>query len=130
MTAILKSLDGRFFGRDKDGYMTPQNGIAHPVTTPTTAVAITPAGVSVMSATAAKSYTLSAPVPGARKVLASTVSATLARTITLASGATFVSTALSTGTGIVLNGLGQVVRLVGLSTSQYMIEGNTGATLS
>ncbi len=129
MTTILKSLDGRFFGRDKDGFMTAQSGFAVPVTVPSTAKAIPAGGVSVMSATAAKSYSLEPPVPGVRKVLTSTVTSTAARTIAL-SGATFVSTALSTGTTIVLNGLGQTVRLMGLSTAQYLVEGNTGATLS
>lgn len=99
------------------------------VTAPTTATTVTNYGTSTFNATAAKTYSLAAPAANVTKRLTTTTTATAAKTITLASG-NIVSTAASTIQNIVLNGLGQTVELLGLSTAQYAVVSNTGATLS
>lgn len=101
---------------------------ANSVTTPTTAVTIAAGGTSIFPATAAKTYTLAAPIPGVRKTLVATGTSTLGRTINV-TGA-FTSTAITTGAVILFNGLGQVVELIGTSTANYHVIENIGATLT
>jgi hypothetical protein len=144
MSAIQHSLYGRSLGLDASGYVTSPKGAAlselkagvsgsevsvigaNSVTSPTTAQTVSAGGTSIFNATAAKSYSLAAPIAGVEKVLTNTTTSTAARTITLASG-NIVSTSLSTGTILTMTGLGQTARLIGLSTAQYAVISNTAA---
>ncbi len=100
------------------------------VTAPATSDTIANSGTSTFSATAAKAYSLAAPAPNVTKTLTSLTTSSASKTITLASG-NIVSTAASTIQTIVFNAIGQTLRLIGLSTSQYAVVSNNGAvTLS
>lgn len=94
-----------------------------------TASTISAGGLSLFASTATGSYTLAAPVPNMEKTLFQTVSSTLARTITIASGQ-IQSTAQSTLATITLNGAGQCLTLIGLSTAKWGVKANMGATLA
>ena len=100
------------------------------VTSTSVASFLSPYGVSVLGATAASGttgYTLSAPVPGVRKTLLCIT--TGYAVVTLASG-NFISTgsAASTYTIATFTGKGNVLDLVGLTTSQYGVLTNYAIT--
>jgi hypothetical protein len=136
---VLKSLDGRNFGRDRDGFMTSPlaglrtKGFEFAVTTLTTGSTVTASGVGLVStSTGAKSFTLAAPAEGAVKHLMhnTTSTSTAAITFTLVSG-NLQSTASSTYTAVTLNGAGQYAQLIGQSTSRYQVASlSAGAVLS
>jgi len=89
-------------------------------------------GLSTISTTAAKSFTLNAPpFPSlsVSKRLVATSTSTSVATVTLASG-NFLSTAGSSFSKLTFNGIGQSVDLVALSTALVRVSANAGVTLS
>lgn len=122
------SLHGRAFGFDTDTGAIIRNGVEggygnEAVSAASTATTITARGVTTLGATAAKDYTMAAPIAGVEKRLICTGATTLAQTVTLAAG-TFVSTAGTTANKASFDSLGEALTLVGLSTSQYAVFGN------
>lgn len=97
------------------------------VTTPSTTDIITNSGTSLMNSTSAKTYSLAAPSANVEKTITTTTTSTAARTVTLVAGCNIVSTAASTIQNIVFTGLGQLIKLRGLSTSQYVVVANSAA---
>lgn len=87
-------------------------------------------GLTTLGATAAKDYTMNAPLAaGLPAVLTTTSTSTAIRTMTLASG-NFQSTAGSSFTKLSFNGQGQSIQLQALSTALVNVLSNIGATLS
>lgn len=126
------SIKGRDLGIDrKTGAIVARNGIRADIQVPSTGVTIPNSGLSVFTALTTSSYTLAAPAQGVRKELfgMTTSTSTAAKIVTLASG-NFQSTASSTYTIATINGVGQSISLIGLSTSRYGVLSNAGVTLS
>lgn len=128
------SLHGRKFGFDSETGALIRDGIeggagdasVQSATSATTATAITPRGITTLSSSAAKGYTLTAPITGVPKTLTATSSSTAIRTVTLASG-TFGTTAGSTFTAAAFDGEGDTLILTALSTALYRVSSNVGA---
>lgn len=122
---ILTSLKGRIFGLDKDGYWGGLKGERDNVTTGSTSANIENFGVTQIGSTsAAKAYTLDAPVEGVRKVLSAVAGSTgTLATVTCASGTTLDGT----NTIATFNASGDVLTLFGLSSTRWTVAGNVGS---
>jgi hypothetical protein len=146
----LKSLDGRYFGRDVNDYMRAFTGFKTPdlkvgaegsevsvlgvlqtQVTASTATQITAGGATVITATAAKDFGMAAPVPGLGiKTLTYNGGTTLAATVTLAAG-TIRTTTGSSCNKINFDNPGQHINLVAVSTAEYlMLTKSTACTLT
>lgn len=143
MSTILRSIAGRLFGIDANGYATSPTGIAVPdirvgvsgselsihgpnaVNTASTGSTIGAAGATSLAATTAAAFTLAAPVPGTKKTLFATSTST-GQTVTLVSG-TFSSTDGSSQNRATFTGIGQCLMLEALSTALYAIVNRQGA---
>lgn len=132
----LKSIEGRNLGRDKDDLINARIGLRagkllHDLNAGTTAATISNGGVTTIASTGVLALTMAAPQAGVEKVLAfvTTSATTHARSVALASG-TIQSTASSTYTTITWTADGGSARLIGLSTSRFMVLSNNGGTLS
>jgi hypothetical protein len=146
----MHSLYGRSLGVTYDGYYTGERGgkdIVTALTSASTGTNIKPYGITTLSVTTGSSDTgasfiMDAPVAGVPVVLANvTTSSTQAITITTTAG-TFmtgvhtvmgssvsfaqVATAGSSYNTLTLNAGGEVVELVGLSTSYYLVRDLSG----
>lgn len=120
---ILKSIVGRRFGIDKDGYWGGEKTLKDNVTVASTGTVIEPWGVTSFGSTAAKGYSMSAPVPGVEVLLACTQASTGAlQTVTLASGTFDGTNHIAT-----FNAAGDNLFLKGLTTSLFAVVGNTGS---
>lgn len=99
------------------------NDIRVPVTAASTAANISNNGITTLGSTAAKAYTLSAPVAGAKKTITCTGAGTAEKTVNAAAGTTF------NGTDDIakFNAAEETLDLVGLSTSRWAVRGNVGA---
>jgi hypothetical protein len=120
---ILTSLHGRLFGLDKDGFLHSRDNDVHDGST---AVNIPPGGLTRLAGTTAQAFNIDKPVPGLVKRLVASGTST-ARTITLPSGCTVLSTGGSTHNTITMLTAGQALTLQGLSTAVYMVVMNQGA---
>lgn len=130
------SLHGRAFGFDSETGAIIRNGTeggsgeTAVATVTSTATALTPRGMTSLTTTAAKDYTLSAPIAGVRKTITTSVTtSTAVRTVTLASG-TYLTTAGTAKTIATFNDINQVLSLQGVSTAAYLVTGTIGVTLS
>lgn len=128
------SLHGRAFGFDTVTGAVQRPGFRdtyddeEDVTAASTAGSIKWRGNTTSNSTAVKTYTLLAPqAPGLLKTVSAISTSTLARIFALTSG-TFQTTAGSSFTGFTLNGIGQTVQLVALSTSLVGFSANLGVT--
>lgn len=126
----LISLHGRAFGFDSETGAIVRNGIEggsgdETVSAASTASNIAPRGVTTLAATAAKAYTLTAPITGLTKRLYNTAVTTTVQTVTLASG-TFRTTAGSTFTVASFGTVGQALTLTALSTALFGVTANMG----
>lgn len=122
------SLHGNKFGFDADTGATligPGDAAVSAATSATTATVITARGNTTLSSSAAKGYTLAAPIPGIAKTLTATTTSTAARTVTLASG-TFQTTSGSSFTAAAFAGQGQSLSLQALSTALFQVLSNIG----
>jgi hypothetical protein len=124
------SLHGRAFGFDSETGAIIRNGVEggqgdQAVSAASTASNIAPRGVTTLAATAAKAYTLTAPITGVTKQLYNTASTTTLQTVTLASG-TFRTTAGSTFTVATFGTIGQALTLTALSTALFGVTNNVG----
>lgn len=136
MSAVLTSIHGRYVGQDRNGALLAHKGViardfTHDLNAATTSANIGNGGVSTIPGTAAAVITMDAPATGIEKIIAltSTSTSTAARTVALASG-TFMSTAASTYNTLTFNGMGQTIRLIGLSTARFAVVANAGVALS
>lgn len=125
------SLHGRAFGFDTETGAIIRNGVEggagdETVTSASTATTIVPRGITTLGATAAKDYTMAAPIAGVDKKLFCTGSTTLAQTVTLAAG-TFHTTAGTSFNKATFDSTGECLILTGLSTSVYGVLSNLGA---
>lgn len=128
------SLHGRAFGFDTITGAIQRPGFSdnyddeEAVNAASTAANIKWRGTTTTNSTAAKTYTLNAPLAaGLPKTLTATSSSTVARIIALASG-TFQTTAGSSFTGLTFTGVGQTVVLTALSTALVQVSANAGVT--
>lgn len=148
MADNLKSLDGRYFGRDElgyhralTGYKTPELkvgasgsevsvlGVLQTLVTGSTATQITAGGVTVITATAAKDFGMAAPVPGTGiKTLAYNGGTTLAVTASLAAG-TIRTTTGSSCNKISMDCPGNMITLIAVSTAEYLLLNKSTATV-
>lgn len=124
------SLHGRAFGFDSETGAIIRNGVEggsgdETVTAASTTSNIVARGVTTLPATAAKTYTMDAPIAGLTKRLFCTGSTTLAQVVALASG-TFHTTAGTTFSSATFTGRGQCLTLTALSTAIYGVFGNLG----
>jgi hypothetical protein len=127
------SLHGRAYGFDSETGALIRNGVEgglgdqtiQAATSATTATALTPRGITTLSSSAAKGYSLTAPIAGLTKVLTATTTSTAIRTITLASG-TFGTTAGSSFTAAAFDGEGETLTLTALSTALFRVASNQG----
>lgn len=125
------SLHGRAFGFDSDTGAIIRNGAEggagdQSVTAASTAATIVARGLTTLGATAAKAYTMAAPIAGVGKRLISTGAST-GQSVTLAGGATYQTTAGSTFTAALFTARGQSLTLTALSTSVFGVFANTGS---
>jgi hypothetical protein len=145
MSTVLTSIHGKRLGIDSDGYLTGDiNGIKVPTvfqgasgsefdndlitsaTISSTGTAISNSGVTLLTATAAKAYTISDPTHvRQRKVISQTSSSTAAKTVTTVGGA-----------GIGFDGLnhiatflgrGEALHLQATSTAMWAVIAKTGS---
>lgn len=149
MSVILHSLYGRLFGTDKGGYVTGEKGIKMPqyyagpsgsevcvigssavnaATSATTGTAIPAGGVTTLSSVATV-WNLSAPKPGIDVKITSISTSTANRAVVLASG-NLQSSAGSTFTTFIAQGLNYSVHLMGLSTALYGVVAHQNAIFS
>lgn len=91
-----------------------------------TASALAPVGVSVMTSTSAKTFSLTAPFAGARKSIIKTSASTTAITVRCVSGVTVDGT----NDDIVMNGANDAVVLHGLSTTRWLVLAQNSVTFS
>lgn len=152
MAENLRSLDGRYFGRDSDGFHRAFTGLKCPdfrvgasgselpifgsnavqsMTVNTTATQIKPAGQVTFSSSLAKTYSMAGPVPGAGKVTLFNIGGTtLAQAIQLAAG-TIQTTVGSSANVITFDNAGDVCELVNLTTALFgLLSKSTACTLS
>src|SRR5262245_32734660 len=138
LVVSYKSRFGRFFGLDRVyGRMYALNGFRDNVTSITTASTdVTNHGFASVSSSSGQ-WLLQAPAPGIKKEFAATSSSTLSRIFTLASGNFVVgpigatanpTTAGSSFVSLTLNGQGQGVTLLGVSTSIFAAVNVAGFT--
>lgn len=150
MADVLRSLDGRYFGRDALGYHVAFTGLKAPdikvgasgselsvlgansvqtMLTASTATQIKPAGTVILAATAAKDFGMAAPVPGSGPIwIIGNGGTTLAQTITLAAG-TIQTTAGSTCNKISMDNDGDVIGLIPLTTAEFGLLSKSTATV-
>jgi hypothetical protein len=146
MSTILRSIAGRLFGLDANGYATSPNGIKAPdikvgtadselsiyganaITTASTGSTIGQAGYTSLANTTAAAFTLAAPtLIGVPKQLHSSSSST-GQTVTLVSG-TFSSTAGSSQNRATFIA-GTAMSLIAISTAKYAVVANAGVSFS
>ena len=122
---ILHSLYGNKFGINKDGYECSQQ---QSIVTESTAVALSYSGISALSS-ATGTYSLPPPpigCVGMRKLIYTTSTSTLVRTITLSAG-NFQSTAGTSFITYTLASGGQYLNLLGISTAAYFVLGTNSS---
>lgn len=130
---ILDSIKGRKIGLDPSGFLLGILGEIQPIqslTSNTTGTTVPNYGIARIDTTAGSSFSLQAPMPGVSKTLCQM--STGGAVITLASG-TFLTSLSSTQTFLTFGATyANLVRLLGLSTSVYMLGGalSTGVTIA
>lgn len=143
MSTILRSIAGRLFGLDADGYATSPVGLKIPdlrvgasgselpvsgsgvVTTASTGSTIGAGGFTALAASTAAAFVLAGPITGTRKTLHATSTST-GQVVTLVSG-NFSSTDGATGTIATFTGVGQTLELLAKSTGIYAVLNRQGA---
>lgn len=144
MSTVLTSIHGKRVGLDADNYLTTETGIKAPVyfegtsgsefdnqaqtsaTISSTGTAITNSGVTLLTATGAKAYTISDPTHvRQRKVISQTSSSTAAKTVTTVGGVgigfdgfNHIATFL---------GRGDALHLQAISTAMWAVIGKSGS---
>ena len=100
--------------------------------TASTAANVKPYGVTFIESTAAKAYTLTAPVKGARKTIIKTANSTAIGTITVGTTANGISVGGSTSPtrSIAFNGQNDSIELLGTSATKWQIVSLNSVTLS
>jgi hypothetical protein len=89
-------------------------------------------GLSTISATGAKTFTLDAPVKGAYKEIVKTANSTAIATVAVGSTSSGITVSGSTDvvTKILFNGQNDSVSLRGISDSKWLVISNNSVTLS
>jgi len=133
MPDILTSLHGKELGLDKDRDLVLPSPAAFKdnvtaATSASTGTDIPRAGATTLSSAAAV-WRLAAPTAGVKKTLHSISTSTANRAVALAAG-NFISTAGSSFTTMVLQGLAYGADLLGLSTALYLVQQSRSAIFS
>lgn len=146
MSTILTSLHGKQVGFDKDGFLTSPVGIKAPAlylgesdaevrvddltltqaTISSTGTPVSNSGLTIITSTAAKAYTIADPTAvGLRKAISQTSSSTAAKTVTTTGGA---------GVGFdglnhiaTFSGRGDALHLQSISTAMWAVIGKSGS---
>ena len=126
--SIQRSVLGKLFGLNKDGFIVAKDQDIVPATSATTGTDLLNGGITTLSS-AATVWRLDPPTPGITKVITSISTSTSNRAVSLESG-NFVSTAGSSFTNLVFQGLNYGVELLGLSTALYAVTNNRSAITS
>lgn len=129
---IRTSIHGRRFGLTHTNLLAGHRGQIIPVTaatSDTTGTEIPNSGIASVESTTNDSFSLQAPEEGCEVTLMSISTSTGVRTVTPASGS-IVSTNGVAGASLAINGLGDRITLVGLSTSQYGVKQNNTVAVS
>lgn len=123
---ILTSIHGRRLGIDANEFLVGPKGLRHQITNATSATTgtnLTNHGFhTVQSATGAKTWKLDDPVAGCEVTIGTKTASAQTQTVTTVA-ATIVSTQGVTGRSIVMRAAGSYIRLLGISTSQWLVAG-------
>ena len=88
-------------------------------------------GLTSLTSTAAKTFTIDAPVPGVEKQIVMTAGTTTINTVTFGSTVNGISVGgAATGRKITFNAIDDAVTLRGLTTTKWIVTSNTGATVA
>lgn len=150
--SILTSVHGRRLGLNANEFMVGPKDLAiatQSLTSGSTATQVTNYGLTMLDVTtgaastasslgtteAGCQWTMAAPEPGARKILmkvSSTGGSTMPVVVQFGTGVTgYNSSFLSTATGVMLNAVGQVVSLLGVTTAKWLVLSlSTGASVA
>lgn len=120
---ILKSVLGKQLGLDVNGYLVSEDNELVSATSATTATALRPGGITILSS-AATTWTLASPYPGViKRIKRNSTSTTTTGTISAGTSSIVGSTNLFAS--MALTG-GAAVTLIGLSTAQWGVTGTYG----
>ena len=101
------------------------------VETASTAANLKAYGLTQLTSTAAKSYTIDAPFLGAHKEIVNTAGSTTINTVTFGSTVNGISVGgSSVARKITFNGQNDAVTLTGISTSKWLVTSNNSATIA
>lgn len=129
---ILTSLHGRKAGIDRGGYLVGSEGMRQPIETLTANSTMADHGVTVISSTAAGSFTLARPpYIGVTKTVINAT--TFAHTVTRSTANGACSLYFSTGSeqeGVkaTLSVVGAAMNLIGITTAQWALMATPGST--
>jgi len=99
--------------------------------TASTATNIKHFGVTELTSTAAKSFTIDAPVPACKKTITMTAGTTTINTVVFGSTVNGIQVGgTSTNRKITFNGVDDSVTLRGITTTKWIVTSNTGATIA
>lgn len=122
---------------DDDDYAETEKGWREPTTTGSTGTTIEAGGITLLAvnSTSIGTYTIEAPHLGAQKILITTGTSTAQVVATPSTASIFRSTAASTSGGgytqMTFTGIGQLVRLHGVSSSVWQVgHAHASVTLS
>ena len=122
MQILTQRDDDTAYFKDQDANNVLDLGSAF---TASTAANISNIGLTQITSTAAKTYTLDAPAQGCVCEIIYTGSSTTVQTV--ASGSTSISFNGTTGTQLTFNGINEAVILKGISTTRWAIMSNVGS---
>lgn len=127
---IRTSIHGRRVGLGQDGALIGVHGVRSPITnctTSTTATAIPNHGTATVVTTTNTVWTLTDPDNGSEVTIA-TASTSTGNHAIVPAAATIISTNGTAGSSIIMQGVGAFIKLVGISTSQWVVAARGGST--
>lgn len=127
---IQTSIHGRRLGLDNSGFMVGVKGLRKQVlaaTSDTTGTTIPNNGFHTVVTTTDDGWPLEDPVAGCEVEIGTASTSTGTHTITPAA-ATIISTNGVAGSAIAMQGVGAFIRMVGISTAQWLVTSRGGST--
>lgn len=129
-SSILTSLHGRRIGLDPDSFLVGPKDLRKPVTaatSDTTGTALPNHGFVTVTTTTNDGWSLTDPTAGC-EVTIMTGSSSTGNHAVVPAAATIISTNGVDGSSMILQGNGAHVKLVGVSTSQWVVSARGGST--
>lgn len=127
---IVTSIHGRRLGLDVNNFLAGPKDLRKAVTnatSATTATAILNYGVHTVATTTDDGWTLTDPLPGVEVTIGTATTSTGTHAIVPAA-ATIISTNGTAGSSISMQGVGAFIKLMGISTSQWLVTSRGGST--